>query len=908
MSRWRDLRRRLATAAVLLATVFVAQAQKTVKRTIEAADTAAETRMWGNLEYRGVPWVTRLSEPVKITHGLQGRHLSLWASHGRYYDTNKGIWKWQRPRLYCTSEDIFTQSFVVPFLMPMLERAGAIVFTPRERDWQRHEVVVDNDHSTGHSAYIEKDGALEWETAGTGFAHTQDLYFDNENPFEAGTCRRVEAQVQKRNTASATWQPQLPEAGEYAVYVSYASLPTSVSDALYTVRHQGISTQFRVNQQMGGGTWVYLGTFYFDKGAPADNCVTLSNHSNHRGCVTADAVRFGGGMGQVARGDSLHVPTRSQMPRALEASRYYAQWAGMPYPLYKNKQTVNDYAEDINTRSLMTNLLARGSTYLPGDSGRAVPLELSLAIHSDAGFREDSTLVGTLGVVTTGLLSEGTFEGLVAEGRLPSGRSRMMSLDLCNTVMSQVCADITQHHGAWNRRVIYDRNYSETRVPELPSMILETLSHQNFADMLKGHDPVFKFLLSRAIYKGLLQYVSQTHNCGPLETQPLPVKSLSALVTETGDSVRLSWQPTADKTDYSATPTGYIVYVSQGKTGWDNGTRVFTPNVTLPIKHNTLYRFKVCAFNEGGLSLDSEELCAYSPQHPTASMLIVNDFTRLAGPQPIDTDSLRGFDIDADPGLVYRRSYSYCGRQRTFQKCDTTKTDVPRLIGYQGIDELELGYSTDELEGMLIVGNTFDFPTQHATDFLLTDSTLRISSTSVAAFEQGVAKQHYHVLDLIVGAQRNDGYSTHALPAFSPLLMQQIRSLASRGTSLLVSGAYLSEELPRDFALEVLHCEPRTPYPITAEGTTLTGMNTQFAIFNAPNEEQYAVRRLSTLAPTPGAFCAAASTADATSLAVAHQSAQGKTLTFGFPLECITQVGIRRSVMGGVLNFLKPTK
>ena len=27
----------------------------------------------------------------------------------------------------------------------MLENAGAIVYTPRERDWQRNEVIVDND-------------------------------------------------------------------------------------------------------------------------------------------------------------------------------------------------------------------------------------------------------------------------------------------------------------------------------------------------------------------------------------------------------------------------------------------------------------------------------------------------------------------------------------------------------------------------------------------------------------------------------------------------------------------------------------------------------------------------------------------------------------------------------------------
>jgi len=37
-------------------------------------------------------------------------------------------------------------------------------------------------------------------------------------------------------------------------------------------------------------------------------------------------------------------------------------------------------------------------------------------------------------------------------------------------------------------------------------MLLELLSHQNLADMKYGIDPRFKFLVSRAIYKGMLRY------------------------------------------------------------------------------------------------------------------------------------------------------------------------------------------------------------------------------------------------------------------------------------------------------------------------------------------------------------------------------------------------------------------
>ena len=89
------------------------------------------------------------------------------------------------------------------------------------------------------------------------------------------------------------WIPDIPEDGEYSVYVSYKSLPASVPDARYSVLHTGGVTSYRVNQQMGGGTWVYLGCFNFRKGVHENQSVLLSNESAHDGVVTADAVRFG---------------------------------------------------------------------------------------------------------------------------------------------------------------------------------------------------------------------------------------------------------------------------------------------------------------------------------------------------------------------------------------------------------------------------------------------------------------------------------------------------------------------------------------------------------------------------------------------------------------------------------------
>ena len=125
----------------------------------------ANSGAWQGIDYDGDPWGFNVSRPYFVTAGLQNRHLSLWASHGRYYYADRDVWKWQRPNLFCTNEDLFTQTIVVPYLIPMLQNAGAIVFTPRERDWQTNEIVIDNDDAVKSVYYFEKEGASDGKTA-----------------------------------------------------------------------------------------------------------------------------------------------------------------------------------------------------------------------------------------------------------------------------------------------------------------------------------------------------------------------------------------------------------------------------------------------------------------------------------------------------------------------------------------------------------------------------------------------------------------------------------------------------------------------------------------------------------------------------------------------------------------------
>ena len=838
---------------------------------------ADKSRLWGRINYDGAPWVKNISQPHKVTHGLQGRHLSLWASHGRFYDQKKGLWRWQRPNLFGTTEDLFTQTIVIPYLIPMLENAGAVVFTPRERDWQTEEVIVDNDGSKRN--YIEVTNHGKWQQAPyQGFAFHQGTYSDQENPFEAGTVRMTKTTSSKSRYSLATYQPDFRKAGRYAVYVSYQTLPNSVDDALYTVWHRGERTQFRVNQQMGGSTWVYLGTFDFDAGYSEFNRVTLSNQSEMNGVVTTDAVRFGGGMGNIQR-----FGETSGMPRALEGARYYAQWAGMPYSVYSSKNGQDDYGDDINARSHMTNLLGGGSCYMPDIEGRKVPIELSLAIHSDAGYARDGVgLIGSLSICTTGF----------HDGKLNAGVSRMASRDLADALLSNELLDIKYKYGNWSRRELFDRNYSETRLPEVPSAILETLSHQNFPDMRYGQDPNFRFTLARSIYKTLLRYVNDQHGTSYMVAPLAPNRF--RIDFKGKDEIRLSWDAVNDPQEPTSKPTGYILYTAVGQADFDNGTYIRSKNsYDMQLEPNQLYHFKVVAVNRGGCSFPTEVLSAqYSPK-ATKTILIVNGFHRLSSPAIRNTVNEQGFDLDEDPGVTYGPTLGWAGRQVNFNRSQ------------MGNEDGGLGYCGNELAGKLIAGNDFNYVMTHA-EAIRDAGNYNIVSCSSEALEAIKLKPStYAMLDLVLGLERDDGHSLIYYKTFNMNLQQDLQKYTSHGGALMVSGAYVGSDMMGEseqrFLANVLKC--RFAGQSLCSDNQVNGLGTTLQYWKQLNGQHYAAVSTDILQPEAPAFTAM-QYADGQDAAIAYKGNDYRSFTMGFPFECIQGEKTRNSIMRGIINYL----
>lgn len=725
------------------------------------------------------PLTRSLSTPHEIKNGLQNRHIALWQSHGLYYAQTAHRWEWQRARMFGTVEDLFTQSFVLPYLTPMLENAGATILIPRERDTQIHEIIIDNDRSTPGSEYKELDGEKAWSDGEkAGFGHIQATYTNGENPFTQGTYRQTVTQ-RKGKESLIEWIPEIPESGNYAVYASYQSFPNSTEQALYTIHHAGGETTIAVNQTMGGGTWIYLGNFKFTAHEQAHERIVLTNQSNKSGkIITADAIKIGGGMGNIAR-SPLESPypieaETSGYPRFTEAARYWLQWAGIPDSIYSKSAFRNDYQDDIYARPQWVNYL-KEQTH--------IPIDMAFAFHSDAGTTPDDSIIGTLGI----------YMSKSNDGIYTNRKSREIARDLTDMIQTQILSDVRKvYNPQWSRRGMWNQSYIEARIPDVPTMLLELLSHQNFADMRYGLDPRFRFLICRAIYKGMLRYICFQNKQEPI-VQPLPPDRLYTELVET-NKVRIGWKAVQDTLEESASPTAYILYSRKDSGGFDNGTLVKGEEIILPIETGIIHSYKVAAVNKGGISFPSEIVSVYrSPKgEKDKTVLIVNGFDRISGPASFEStaDSLAGFLYAVDRGVPYLNDIAFIGDQFEFRRSATWNSN----------DNNGHGDSYNNYAGQVIAGNTFDYPFIHGQ--AMAETGYSFVSCSHKSLAEGVVKPDtYPIIDLILGKQRQ--------PVITPVLQDTLRSYLAQGGNLLVSRTNLFSDSwgnaqDRTFVEEVL--------------------------------------------------------------------------------------------------------
>ena len=885
------------------------------------------------------PLVTKISRPYTPANGLQNRHIALWQSHGFYYEPKLNRWEWQRARIFQTVEDLYTQSYVLPYLIPMLENAGANVLIPRERDCQTAEIIIDNDGCLNtHSTYMENTGDKAWlQGDGKGFAHLRPRYVDFENPFKEGTFRTIET-IKKGKESTVEWIPEIPQSGHYAVYVSYQTVANSSDDALYTVYHKGGASRFKVNQQMGGGTWIYLGTFGFDAGQSSTCKVTLSNRSAKAGrIVTADAVKIGGGMGNIARRMSKEGTTEnlkssasqdqqganttasatcqlsaadyqtSGYPRFCEAARYWMQWAGIPDSIYSESQGKNDYTDDYKSRGIWVNYLAGGSIANPTEKGLNIPVDMAFAFHSDAGTTLNDSIIGTLGIYQTD-----AYNGVFA-----NGASRYLSHDLTDLVQSNIVHDIrTLYEPEWTRRGKWNQSYYEARVPRVPTMLLELLSHQNFADMRYGLDPRFRFTVGRAIYKGMLQFLCSQYHMDYV-VQPLPVDHMSLRMIG-GNEIELTWQPVADPLEPTAVAEKYIVYTRIGNGDFDNGVVVDKNSYRGVLPSGIVCSYKVTALNKGGESFPSEILSAGQAFNSKGTVLVINGFDRISAPAdfvaaaPADT-LLAGFLDELDHGVPYLKDISYIGKMKEYR----------RSIPWRDDDASGFGDSYSNYETQVIAGNTFDYPAVHGTAILKAGYSF-VSSSDEAVEDGQTSLNDYKYADLILGKEcqtkiGRGGIKPLEFKTFSQPMQQSITAYCNQGGNIFISGAYVGTDLwdnrlapakeeDKRFAMKILKYKWRvgqaaTMGKVKCVDSPFSSVSGSYTYYNELNPDSYVVESPDAIEPAAKeAYTIMRYSENNLSAGVAYQG-DYKTCVLGFPFESLRTAEERECLMNAILTF-----
>lgn len=844
---------------------------------------------------QGRPLTTSLDQPWKADALLSGRHIAVWPSHGWYYEERLDRWEWQRARLFQTVEDLLPMSFIVPYLTPMLENAGAYVHMPRERDVQKQEVVIDGDVPPMDGSRYLEIGELSYawkEGAQAGFAPLNVLR--DENPFRQGTYRI--SRTDSIASASISWTPLIPEDGEYAVYVSWGQEENATSDARYTVHHAGGSSSISVDQGMMAQTWVYVGTWRFNAGVdPAKAQVELTNESWDIGkVVSADAVRFGGGMGSVERNGQV-----SGRPRFTEGARYWMQYAGLPAAMvYNVTESSNDYIDDYRSRAEWVNYL-RGAPLGPNknrsEKGLGVPIDLSLAFHTDAGVTGTEETIGTLMIYSS--------TGTEGEREFPSGFSRFASRDLGDLMQTTIVSDIrAKYDSTWTRRAIWDRDYSESVRPNVPGVLLELLSHQNFADMRFALDPRFRFDVARSVYKSMVHFLADQNGFDPV-IQPLAPDHLAAQWD--GEDIVLTWASVEDPLEESATPQGYVVYTRTPDGGYDSGQFVSTNRfVSEKAPAGAVHAFRVSAVNSGGESFPSETVAAGRPSGTGRDIdaLIVAGFDRVSAPGSVNYGAFRGFAGFVDEGVPDRYDLSFIGEQYDFN------SDSPWLDD----DSPGHGASWSTWETHVQAGNTFDYPISHGEALLATG--VRFSTMSdEALLERGSIEAD--MIDLILGEEkRTEGPGRlDQFEAIPTPLQVLLRAFSTAGGDLLITGAHVATDLAgpqadntgRSFAADVLGMQWRTDRAAQRGDVHVLSAfvpeEPSFSFNTGLSPLIYRVEHPDAMDPVSSGESLIRYSDNNMSAAV---GVPGRSVVMGFPFETVSSDSIRALLMGAILDYL----
>jgi N-acetylmuramoyl-L-alanine amidase len=538
-----------------------------------------------------------------VNRPLSDKVLFVSQAHGWIDYDDFREWSTQRGITHDIVEDFVNSEAINQYLLKYLNNAGAKVFTMRERDMNANMVIVDDqdgDTMPLNGVYEEQGPAnLFSDSTANGFKNFQAPYGSTNDPFRdnGGSDRLII--TNSTETARAIWKPVIPQDGYYHVYVSYSGIGDRPSDAQYIISHGGIETEVLVNQEIHRYVWNNIGQYYFKAGS--NDFIALTNKSGETGTtVSADAIRIGGGMGDIL--GNFH-PQISTNPRWEEGARPYVQFQGADSSVYAGG--------DVSARSKF----AAWEHYSVEDS-------VYVSWHSNAA---NGTARGTSSYIYSSNPPDGTFDDT---------QSVTGSAALQAAIHDEIINDIqTDWQSDWQDRGYRSAYFGEinpSNNDEMPSVLIELAFHDTLADADALRHPGFRKLAARAVYQGIVKYFANRDGLTAF-LLPEPPTHLIVKSNQSGE-LNISWQaPITDGDNVVGdAATSYIVYQSTDGYNFDNGietTDLFYDFNNLET--GKVYYIKVQAKNTGGLSLASETLGARIAYENEGRVLIINGFDRL---------------------------------------------------------------------------------------------------------------------------------------------------------------------------------------------------------------------------------------------------------------------------------------
>ena len=521
----------------------------------------------------------------------------------------------------------------------------------------------------------------------------------------------------------------------------------------------------------------------------------------------------------------------SGMPMWTEGARYWLinqQADSAIWDLYEG----NEYKDDMKCRAMWVNSLD-------------VPIDLCLAFHTDGlDSGDDTTIVGTLAIYTA---KDDENRTVLRDGRDREKTNR----NLADWIQTTVTEDLRHIAPEWTRRQLKEANYCESRVPVVPSLILELLSHKNMADMRYGLDPNFRFAASRAVYKGILRYLN-----GPAATiQPLPVQELGI----NADGL-LRWKPSIDSLEQSAKPTYYMVYIQENEGEW-NVQQVEKTELQLDLQPGIQYNYYIVAGNDGGLSFPSPVISAYL--NDNEPVLVVDAFSDTYGPEWFADSTYAGI-VPGSYACEDHISCAYIGQQHDYTRSNPWLND----------DNCGFGSCYRDHAGQITIGNTRDYAAQHG-------RVLRKMKQSYVSCTAGMMEEYraqtaalteYRLIDIICGRQRVPLTADH---------YSLIADYLSSGGHLLLSTDHYSA-LDPIWVKRYLHASYYAA-KVTRSGRINGTRHRLYQLMLEPNEEQLFTDHPEALKPE-GEATRWATYED---MRVPAAVSTPTTLVFGFPLETV---------------------